>query len=408
MSYDDPHGLPALDYNTTLVPKSHCSTFFSFNLHFDQPTGPSRNLTTIELCTISSAYAQTVKPNLLLACSDPFMDQLAKKYHPDTNKSPDAKEKFVQIQEAYGVLSDEEKRAQYDQFGSSFTGDGPTGAGGFPGANFGNFAGFGPEDFMNQFFGATGNTFNRGAFARGDDIETVITVPFMEAVKGGRREITIEHVALCTNCKGFGTKNAQKPEKCSTCGGTGLQWTAVASGFHMQSTCKDCRGKGRRIRPDNKCLVCNGLGRVREKKSIFVDIPAGVDDGMSIKIAREGDVPLDVDGPPGNLYVRIQIRPSSIFKRQGSTILVDAEVPFHTAILGGYIRIPTVDGDVEVKVPSGTQPGQQAVLKGRGVRKVNTQSRGDQIVAFKVTVPKKLTPKQRQLIEEYAKTSSDT
>ncbi|CAG8497148.1 6564_t:CDS:10 [Acaulospora morrowiae] len=341
---------------------------------------------------------------------------LAKKYHPDTNKDPSAKEKFVKIQEAYNVLSDEEHRAQYDQWGtdaSNFSGAGGFEgfSGGFP--DFRNFGGFGNTDFFNHVFGG----FTRGPgpgfgdpLVQGSDIEMQLSIPFMDAINGTTQTVTVEAISTCKECKGRGTKGGANPDKCYACNGTGVRRMSIASGFHMQSTCPECDGKGTRIRPENRCTSCAGRGQVRDRRPVAIDIPAGVENGMSIRIPKQGDVPLGVEGIPGDLIVRIRVLPHKIFKRQGSNIIVEAQVPFQTAILGGTIKVPTVDGDVELKVPPGSQPEQQAYMKKRGVRKLNSQSRGDQIVVFKVKLPTSLTPKQKELIEEFAHTegSSDS
>ncbi|CAG8502766.1 4405_t:CDS:2, partial [Scutellospora calospora] len=310
---------------------------------------------------------------------------LAKKYHPDTNKDPAAKEKFVQIQEAYDVLSDEGKRAEYDQWGGSFK-DIPPGAG----ANFNGFTGFGnPMHIFEHVFGGGGAAWSTGygePFAQGTDIEVVLNVPFMDAAKGATRSIIYEAVTTCS----------------------GVRSLSVASGFRMQVTCDECGGKGTRISPENRCNTCVGKGQVKERKTEAIDIPAGSEDGMRIRIPKKGDMPFDSQGLPGDLIVRLRVAPHKTFKRLDSNIFVEARVPFHTAMLGGSIRVPTIDGDVELNVPPGSQPDQQMVMKTRGIRKIGTNHRGDQIVVFKVPLPKTLTPKQRQLIEEFAQIESGT
>ncbi|CAG8475846.1 7010_t:CDS:10, partial [Funneliformis caledonium] len=345
---------------------------------------------------------------------------LAKKYHPDTNKDPTAKEKFVQIQEAYDILCDEEKRAQYDQFGSSFAEGGPTGAGGFPsGANFEGFGGFGfngHNDLFNQFFGGA-RGFGPGGrqsaefgqpFVTGSDIEIGLSLSFMEAVKGVTKSIMVESIAKCKSCKGLGTKGNKKPDTCKACKGSGVIFLQVGSGFHMQSVCSECGGKGTRISVANQCQTCGGKGQVKERRTVSVPVPAGAEDGMRLRIPKQGDMPLGSEGTPGDLYVRLQVSPHKTFKRLGPHIHVDATVPFYTAMLGGYIHVPTIDGEVELKIPSGTQPEQQALLKKRGVTSIDSHYRGDQIVTFKVTLPKTLDPKQRELIEQFVSVTEGT
>ncbi|KAG9284172.1 hypothetical protein G9A89_022946 [Geosiphon pyriformis] len=334
---------------------------------------------------------------------------LAKKYHPDTNKDPNAKEKFVEVQEAYDILSDEEKRAQYDQYGHSFS-ERPTGAGGFGSSHdFEDFSkfkssggGFGdPLDFMSHIFGGSFTTGKGRGYSQGLDIETSINIDFMEAVKGTNRTITIDPVAYCKSCKGYGTKSGKKSDRCPACSGTGMQWMTLSSGFHVQNTCRECRGKGTKVLAGNRCTTCGGAGRVKAKKVVNVEIPPGIDNKMRIQLTGQGDVPRDSDGPPGDLYVVVNVAPSSIFKRSNFDILYNANIPFYTAILGGFIRIPTVDGEVELKVPTGAQPDQQSKLKSRGVPKLNSEERGDQIITFKVNLPKNLTTRQRELMETY-------
>ncbi|CAG8486832.1 9643_t:CDS:2, partial [Racocetra persica] len=282
---------------------------------------------------------------------------LAKKYHPDTSKDPTAKEKFVQIQEAYNILSDEEKRAEYDKWGS------------FKGANFNGFAGdfrFGnPMHIFDHVFrgGSAWSTGFGEPYAQGTDIEVALNIPFMDAAKGATRSVFYEAVTTCKTCQGRGTKAGKKRDVCTSCKGSGVRSLSVASGFRAE-------------------------------------------DGMRIRIPKKGDAPFDSEGLPGDLIVRVRVAPHKTFKRQGSNVFVEAQVPFHTAILGGSIRVPTIDGDVELNVPAGSQPDQQMVMKTRGIRKVGTNYRGDQIVVFKVPLPKTLTPKQRELIEEFARIGS--
>ncbi|CAG8797503.1 20299_t:CDS:2, partial [Dentiscutata erythropus] len=326
---------------------------------------------------------------------------LAKKYHPDTNKEPIAKEKFVQIQEAYDTLGDEEKRAEYDKWGGSFKG-----------ANFNGFAGdfrFGnPMHIFDHIFGGGAAWSAREPFAQGTDIEVALNIPFMDAAKGATKSIFYEAVSTCKSCQGRGAKSGKKRDVCHSCKGTGVRSLSVASGFRMQVTCDECGGKGTRILPENRCPTCGGKGQVKERKTESVDIPAGAEDGMRIRIPKKGDAPFGSEGLPGDLIVHLRVTPHKTFKQQSSNIFVEAQVPFHTAILGGSIRVPTIDGDVELNVPSGSQPNQQMVMKARGLRKIGSNYRGDQIVVLKVPLPKSLTPRQRELIEEFAKIGSSS
>ncbi|KAI9502559.1 chaperone protein DnaJ, partial [Coemansia spiralis] len=332
--------------------------------------------------------------------------QLAKKYHPDANKSSDAKDKFIKIQEAYDTLSDETKRQSYDQFGTAEP-TGGMGGDGMGGAGFGGFNNM--EDILSQMFG--GGFANMGGRARGpgrsggftsegEDIDASVTVPFMDAVRGTRTQITITPIIKCKPCDGFGAKKGAKRQKCKVCNGSG-QATFAMGGFHVRQPCPACGGEGSTISREDMCTSCDGKGRVRERKTVSVDIPPGCDNGMRIRLQGMGDVPIDGDGPAGDLYVRIRVIPSKTFRRKGADVYYDVDMPFTTAILGGSIKVPTVDGDVEVKIRSGTQPGDELRLRGKGIPKLNSGARGDQYLSLRIKLPTKLSDKQRELIEQF-------
>ncbi|CAO3614234.1 unnamed protein product [Cunninghamella blakesleeana] len=340
---------------------------------------------------------------------------LAKKYHPDTNKEKDSREKFVQIQEAYEILSDEQKRQQYDQFGHGFEG-GPGGPGGYQsgGAYPG---GFDPNDIFSQFFGggfggaaggfggAAGGFGGGGADpfrnVAGDDLQTPLTLTFMEAVKGTTKFVQVHRVTNCDTCHGSGLKTGMKKENCRVCQGTGVQ-TISMGGFHMQTTCQSCGGAGSSIPSGAACSPCGGVGKVRERKSVQVHVPPGVDQSARIRVSGEGDAPIKGTGPNGDLFVNINVLPSKVFRRRDYDILLDAKIPFHKAILGGKIRIPTIDGDVELRIPSGSQPGDNIAMRGRGVQKLRSTVHGDQIVSLKIELPRNLRGEARDIIEKYA------
>ncbi|CEP17953.1 hypothetical protein [Parasitella parasitica] len=336
---------------------------------------------------------------------------LAKKYHPDTNKDKDAREKFVQIQEAYEILSDEQKRQQYDQFGHGFEGGAPGGGnpyGGFGGGGSGFPGGFDPNDIFSQFFG--GGFGGRAAGGAdpfhsrptpGDDLQIPLTLTFMEAVKGATKFVQVNRVSTCDTCHGSGLGEGKKKQTCQTCHGSGVQ-TIMMGGYHMQTACQACGGAGSSIPPGCGCPSCNSMGRVKERKTVKVEVPPGLDQNSRIQIRGEGDAPLKGQGPNGDLFVTLNIQASKIFRRQDSDIFVDAKIPFYKAMLGGRIRIPTVDGDVDVKVPSGAQPGDNIALRGRGIQRLGTLARGDQIVTLKVEFPRSLRGKQKEIIQEYA------
>ncbi|KAJ2751595.1 mdj1 protein precursor [Coemansia pectinata] len=333
--------------------------------------------------------------------------QLAKKYHPDANKAAEAKDKFLKIQEAYDTLSDESKRSSYDQFGTADPNMG--GMGGGAGAGFGGFGNM--EDILSQMFGGGGfpggARGGRGGFtAVGEDIEAGVTIAFMDAVRGVRSHVTITPVVRCTPCSGSGARHGAKRHTCKTCGGSG-QATFAMGGFHVQQPCPACGGEGSAVNAADRCGTCGGKGRVRERRTVDVDIPPGCDSGMRVRLAGQGDAPIDGDGPNGDLYVQVRVTPSKIFRRKGSDVYYDVDVPLHTALLGGAVRVPTVDGDVEVNVKQGAQPGDELRLRGKGIARVNARGRGDQYLTLKVRLPESLTPAQRELIEQFAALSGD-
>ncbi|ADV20936.1 chaperone DnaJ [Cryptococcus gattii Ru294] len=340
---------------------------------------------------------------------------LAKKWHPDSSKEKDAKEKFHEIQAAYDILSDDKKRQAYDRYGSASTQEGfdpnfAHGAGGF-----GGFQGFGPgfgDGASDLFESLFGGAFGGGSSAfggrqrpvRGDDLEVGVNLSFLEACNGVLRKVTVTPVVDCKTCTGSGLKAGEKKSQCPACRGSG-QRTFQVQGMVMASTCQMCGGTGSTIPKSARCGECDGVGKVKEKKVLDVEIPAGVEDGMMIRVPGAGDKPLSASGPAGDLLVRVLVKPSSVFRRQGVNLYHDAKVPLHIALLGGIIRIPTLEGDVDVKVKNGTQNGEEAVLKGRGVKSVyggRRNERGDLIVCWKVQIPRSLTPFQRKILQAYA------
>ncbi|KAI0275112.1 DnaJ protein [Gloeopeniophorella convolvens] len=337
---------------------------------------------------------------------------LARKYHPDTNPDKNAQEKFVEIQEAYDILKDEKKKAAYDQYGSASQQPGfdpnafaqhPFG-GGF-GSGFGRAGG--GSDLFDQLFGALGGRGRGGSSpfaqaARGADIEASIGVSFMEAAQGTSRTVKVNPVVDCGTCTGSGLKAGSQRSKCPTCNGSGTRTFVIDSGFQMASTCPTCQGAGTVIPRGHHCRDCDGVGKVRGRKSVKVDIPAGIEDGMTIRVPNAGDAPEVGKGPTGDLLVRVNVAASKTFRRQGRNIYHDARIPLHTALLGGRVRVPTLDGDVDVRVPGGTQQGQEMVLKHRGIQPVFGGEKGDLFVNFTVQIPRSLTDRQRQILQEYA------
>lgn len=254
-----------------------------------------------------------------------------------------------------------------------------------------------PQDIFDSLFGAFGG---RAGGARpggqsqqvfvGEDIEAQVNVTFLEMAKGATKRVSTTPVVDCPTCHGDGMRAGAKPQTCKSCNGTGTMTFVVQSGFTMASTCQSCGGTGSRVDDKDLCGGCNGVGKVRERKSVEVKIPAGVEDGMKIKMSGQGDAPIGgrKGGRPGDLYVRVHVTPSKQFRRQGTNIYTDVTVPFHSALIGGTVRVPTLDKQVDVKVPSGTQPGEELVLKGRGVKHLYKEWLGDLIVKFNIQIPR--------------------
>ncbi|XP_065871399.1 chaperone protein dnaJ GFA2, mitochondrial [Euphorbia lathyris] len=315
---------------------------------------------------------------------------LAKKLHPDTNKDdPEAEKKFQEVSKAYEVLKDEEKRGQYDEVGhdayeQNLNGDFHPGGG----------PGFDPLNIFRDF----GSLFNQHIGGR--DVKVAIELSFMEAVQGCTKTISYQTDLTCQACRGEGVPPGVKPETCKRCGGSGLVFTQ--KGFMtLQYTCTHCNGNGATV--SSVCRSCNGGKVVTGPKSIKLDIVAGVDDNETIKVPRSGGA--DPYGlQPGDLYVTVRVREDPVFRREGSNIHVDAVLSVTQAILGGTIQVPTLTGDVVLKVRPGTQPGQKVVLKKKGlIKSRGSHSFGDQFVHFTVSIPTNLTPRQRELLQEFAK-----
>ncbi|KAI0834060.1 hypothetical protein F5Y06DRAFT_177609 [Hypoxylon sp. FL0890] len=365
---------------------------------------------------------------------------LAKKYHPDTNKDPSAKDKFGEIQSAYEILSDPKKKEQYDQFGAAgFDPNGepqpgagdPFGGAGHPFAGFGGAGGFGAsfnfDDLFSAFTGGRGSPFGAGAraggrnpFAQeilvGENIEVQTSISFMEAAKGTSKTITIHPLVQCHTCSGTGLKPGTKRTGCKSCGGTGTQVHYMTGGFQMASTCGTCKGTGQVAPKGSDCRECSGAGVVRERKTITVDIPAGIEDGMRLRLNGEGDAPVtagtvgdNARTARGDLYVFVRVASDPKFKRAGSDILYTATLPLTTAMLGGEVTIPTLDGEVNVKVATGTNTGDKITLPGMGMKKLGARrsNSGDLKVEFRVSMPKYLSANQRMLVEMLADEMGD-
>jgi len=323
--------------------------------------------------------------------------RLAREYHPDVNKNPDAEAHFKEINEAYEVLSDEQKRAAYDRFGHA-------GAPGGFATDFSGFGGFG--DIFEEFFGFGGarSTAARRAPRRGADLRDELTITFEEAVFGVEKEIEITRPETCPRCSGSGSEPGTTPVRCSTCNGTGevrrVQQSFLGS-FVNVSTCPTCRGEGETI--GFPCTQCRGNKYVRATRTINVKIPAGVDNGTQIRLAGEGE-PGERGGPPGNLYVELNVLPHAYFRRRDDNLVLELGINVAQATLGDEITVPTLDGDERLAIPPGTQTGKVFRLRNKGVPHLRTNGRGDQLVVIDVMIPTNLTAEQKRLFRELAKT----
>ena len=316
--------------------------------------------------------------------------RLAMKYHPDRNKDDaDADRKFREIQEAYGVLSDSEKRSLYDRFGHDAVG--ASGASGAAGAA----SGF--EDIFGDMFGDMFGRASRGRTeVRGADLAYRAELDLEEAVFGVTREIEVEMATQCDTCDGSGCAPGTQPETCPTCQGRG-EVVAQQGFFTLRQTCPKCHGEGRTIRVP--CHDCHGAGRVRKTRTLRVKIPAGVDQGDRVRLTGEGEAGMR-GGAPGDLYVEVRVRKHRLFRRKGNDLHCDVPISFAMAALGGAVEIPTLDGHVNLKIPPETQTGVSLRLRGKGVSSVRSSFPGDMICTMVVETPVSLNAEQRRLLEE--------
>ncbi|MEZ5648042.1 MAG: molecular chaperone DnaJ [Alphaproteobacteria bacterium] len=327
--------------------------------------------------------------------------KLAMKYHPDRNPGDkEAERKFKEVNEAYGVLRDDDKRAAYDRFGHAAF-EGP-GAGGGRGAG----GGFGAGDFdfaniFDEMFGDFMGGGRRGggrSAQRGADLRYNMEISLQEAFKGKQATIRVASGAICEVCHGTGAEKGTAPTTCPTCKGMGKVRTSQGF-FTVERTCPTCGGHGQII--EKPCRVCNGQGRVQREKTLSVTIPAGVEDGTRIRLAGEGDMGMR-GSPPGDLYIFVSIKSHPVFEREGADVFVRVPIPMTTATLGGTIEVPTVDGTLaRVTIPAGTQPGHRFRLRGKGMSVMRSTQRGDMYIETAVEVPVNLTKKQKELLQEF-------
>lgn len=323
--------------------------------------------------------------------------RLARQHHPDVNKDPDAEARFKQINEAYEVLSDAEKRRMYDRFGHA-------GPHGFGMGGKGGFEDFGFGDIFETFFGM-GRATSAHRPQRGADLRYDVTISFEEAIFGAERELEVPRLEVCPDCSGTGAQPGTRPERCPVCGGTGevrRVQQSILGQFINVTICERCRGEGRVV--TQPCGRCHGSGRVRNTRHIAVTIPPGIDDDQQIRIAGEGE-PGERGGPPGSLYVNVRVSPHPLFRRQGNDIVCDLLINFAQAALGDELEVPTVDGTpVRVRIPAGTQSGKVLRVKDRGVPYLRGGGRGDQLLKVSVVTPTQLTEEQKQLLVRLGET----
>ncbi|MBR5485980.1 MAG: molecular chaperone DnaJ [Oscillospiraceae bacterium] len=349
-------------------------------------------------------------------CSDDELKKayrkLAKQYHPDLNPGDkEAEAKFKEANEAYEVLSDSDKRARYDQFGHA--GVDPNfgaGGGGFSGAGFGDL-----NDIFSNIFGGGGFGFGGGASQarnpngpiRGNSVNTTITLTFMEAAKGCKKEITVKRLQTCKDCGGSGAAAGTEPVTCPDCGGSGRVTVQQRTPFGVMQavrTCSRCAGKGKIVK--DPCKTCAGKGRVRITKKLEVTIPAGIDHGQTFALRGQGDEGIN-GGPAGDLNITVIMEEDSLFVRDGYDIWCDVPITYTQAALGDEITVPTIDGKVKYDVPEGTQPGTVFRLRNKGVPYVNGKGRGDQYVKVIVEVPTSLSSKQKDMLREFEESMSE-
>ena len=322
--------------------------------------------------------------------------KLALEYHPDRNSSDaGAEERFKELNEAYSVISDSEKRAQYDRFGHA----GPAGHG-FGG--FGDFRGMGVEDIINDFFGGIfGGGGGGGRSHRGADLRYDLNITFDEAVFGTEKEIVVPRKGICGECEGTGARKGTQPERCGACNGRG-QVTIQQGFFSIRSSCGRCSGTGQIIK--DPCGKCSGTGSVRETRTLKVKVPPGVETGTRLKLRDEGEVGIG-GGVPGDLYVALSVQEHPFFVREGADLFCEVPITFPQAAMGAKIDVPTLAGRKELNIPAGTASGHEFVMRGEGVVSLSSGRRGNLVIRVLIEVPRKLSKRQKELLDEFQKLS---
>lgn len=332
--------------------------------------------------------------------------QMAKKYHPDLNPGDkQAEAAFKEVNEAYEVLSDPQKKARYDQFGHAGV-DPNFGSGGYQGYGFDNMD-IDLGDIFSSFFGGGGRRQNPNAPRRGSDASASVVISFEEAARGCQKQVSIHLVGACETCHGSGAAPGTSPKTCPTCNGTGQERRQQRTPFGVmqtQTVCSRCRGKGKII--DTPCKTCEGSGQVRRPATIGINIPAGIDDGQVITIHGKGNSGAN-GGPAGDLQIQVNVRPHPIFERDGYNIWCELPLTFAQVALGAEVSVPTLDGNVPYSIREGTQPGDTFKLKGKGIPYINGRSRGDEIVKVTVEVPRNLTSEQKKILKSFEEATGD-
>ncbi len=333
--------------------------------------------------------------------------KLAKKYHPDVSDEENAKEKFQEASEAYEVLSDEETRAKYDKYGHAGINQDQAGFNGQGG--FGDFGSF--DDIFDMFFGggrSRGSSRSRRNRAqKGSDLRYNLEIDFEEAAFGTEKTITIPKTETCETCNGRGAESESDMETCARCNGSGELRFKQNTPFGQMvktATCDRCNGTGKFV--SNPCSDCGGKGRVRKRKQINIDVPAGVETGSRLRMAGEGQAGKN-GGPAGDLYISIKVKPHKLFEREGNNVICEFPISFIQAALGDEVKVPTLDGKVKFKIPEGTQPGESFRLKNKGIPYLKRRGRGDQLIKVKVVIPEKLDNEQKELLKKLADISGE-
>ena len=333
--------------------------------------------------------------------------QMAKKYHPDLNPGDkEAEARFKEVNEAYEVLSDSQKKARYDQYGHAGV-DPNFGAGGYQGYGFDGMD-IDLGDIFSSFFGGGGaRRSNPNAPRRGSDVSASVVISFEEAARGCKKQVDVRLVDTCSDCRGSGAAKGSAPKPCPACNGTGQERRQQRTPFGViqtQSVCSRCRGKGKII--DKPCSTCSGTGQVRRPSSVGINIPAGIADGQVITIRGKGNAGTN-GGPAGDLDFQVAVRPHPVFEREGYDVHCELPLTFAQMALGAEVQVPTLDGNVPYTVREGTQPGETFRLKGKGFPYINGRGRGDEVVRVTVEVPKNLTSEQKKLLHAFEESLGD-